>query len=564
MKKIIYLLAILLINEVAFAQNEKVQKIKTEIKDAVIYLSGAEIHRTKKVNLVKGRNKIVFTNLSPKINTKSVRVSTAENVSLLAISNQINYLTNLKEKPKVKQLKDSLELLKQQNVGLANNKDAYLIEKDMLMKNKSIGGSANGVSIADLKIAADFYRSRIMEINKEVSKVDKKTNENNQLISKINNELYQQNAKVNYPRTEVTLLLNCDVATTTNIDLKYIVTNAGWVPAYDIKAKDINEPIDIIYRAKVYNNTDIDWGNISFKLSTGDPTVSATQPKLTPWYLNYRNQYSYKKSKYGGYQNNNEAPVPVISNDGYLNVLSQKRSQSLEDEKKRSSKKTEKQDQFIQIAVSELSAEFDIEKSYSIPSDNKPYIVDVIEYNVPALFKHYSVPKLDRDAFLLARIPNWEDLNLIEGNANIYFGGTFVGQSYISTRSVSDTLDISLGRDKKVIVTRVKMKDFSSKRTLGSSRKETHAYQIVVKNNRKVDIDIEVYGQIPVSQDSDIEVNAVEISKATRNDLTGELRWQYHIAPDKSQKIDLNFTVKYPKNKPVKVVREHYKSVRFL
>ena len=109
--------------------------------------------------------------------------------------------------------------------------------------------------------------------------------------------------------------------------------------------------------------------------------------------------------------------------------------------------------------------------------------MDVIKYNVPTLFKYYSVPKVDRDAFLIARIPNWQDLNLIEGNANIYFGGTYVGQSFISTRSVSDTLDISLGRDKKVIVTRTKMKDFSSKKTFGSNRKETHAYRIIVKNN---------------------------------------------------------------------------------
>ena len=549
------------------AQNEKTQKIKSEIKEAVIYLSGAEIHRFKKVNLVKGRNKIIFTGLSPKINRKSVRVTTEEKVSLLAISSTINYLTNLKEKPRVKRLKDSLELLSSKNINYANEREAYKTEKDMLLKNKSIGGSDKGVSITDLKMAADFYRSRMMEINKAISSYDRKISVNAQMVNRINSELYQLNAKVNYPRTEVTLLLNSTIATSTIIDLKYIVNSAGWAPAYDIRAKDINEPIEIIYRAKVYNNTDIDWKNIKFKLSTGDPSVSATQPKLTPWYLNYNSHNSYQKSKYGDYQN---ADLDQINKrEGYLNTRAEKvsnmagRSAGALSEFE-ISKDESKSTQFVQIAVSELSAEFDIEKPYSIPSDNKPYLVDVIEYTVPALFKHYSVPKLDRDAFLLARIPNWEDLNLIEGNANVYFAGTFVGQSYISTRSVSDTLDISLGRDKKVIVTRVKMKNFSSKSTLGSSRKETYAYQIVVKNNRKVAIDIEVYGQIPVSQDSDIEVSTVEISKAVKNNLTGELKWQYHINSDNTKKIDLTFTIKYPKNKPVQVTKQRYQSVRFL
>jgi uncharacterized protein (TIGR02231 family) len=545
---------------VGWSQNGKTQKIKSEINSAIIYLSGAEMYRSKKVNLVKGRNKIIFIELSPKINAKSIQVTTTNNVALLAISNRIDYLINVKEKPRVKQLKDSLELIIKKNIELNNDRDAYSTEKDMLLKNKSIGGTDKGVSITELKMAADFYRSRIMEINKATSKIDNKVNNNSKVITRINNELYQLNAKVTYPRGEITLLLNSETTTTTDIDLKYLVSSAGWTPSYDIKAKDINEPIDIVYRAKVYNDTEIDWKNIKFKLSTGDPTISATQPKLTPWYLNYNSQYRGTKGNYNAYKKSNAPQSQGYSQNESLSKEGLVQNQIYE----ANNSNVNVPNQFIEIAVSELSAEFDIEKAYTIPSDNNPYIVDVIEYNVPALFKHYSVPKLDRDAFLLARIPNWQDLNLIEGNANIYFGGTFVGQSFISTRSVSDTLDISLGRDKKVIVTRTKMKDFSSKKTIGSNRKETHAYRMIVKNNRKVPINIEILGQIPVSQDSDIEVNAVEISDALKNDLTGELKWKYNIEPNKSETIDLTFTVKYPKNKPVKVKREVYQSVRFL
>jgi len=212
--------------------------------------------------------------------------------------------------------------------------------------------------------------------------------------------------------------------------------------------------------------------------------------------------------------------------------------------------------------VPELSAEFEIEKSYTIPSDDKPYIVDVVDYELPTLYKYYAVPKMEKDAFLLARITNWQDLNLIEGTANIYFGGTFVGQSYISTRNVTDTLDISLGRDKKVMVTRTKLKDFSATKYIGSNRKETHAYRMVVKNNRKVPIEIEVLDQLPVSQDSDIEVSAVEISNAKKNDLTGELKWLHKIEPNQTQTIDLTFTVKYPKSKPIKISTSKYKTKR--
>jgi len=565
MKKLTHLLIIVLLSATVNAQNEKEVKVTTEIESAIIYLDGAEIHRTKKVSLDKGRTKVIFTGLSPKFNSQNIQVTTTNNIELLAISHRIDYLTNVKEKPRVEELKDTLDLINQENIAFNNEKDAYNIEKDMMLQNKSIGGSNNGVSVAELKQAADLYRSRIMEINKAVASIDRSINNNNKIINRINNELYQANAKTSYSRGEITLLLNSEVATTTEIDLKYLVSNAGWTPSYNIRAEDINKPIKLEYKAFVYNNTDIDWENINFRLSTSDPTLSATQPKMSPWYLNYNNRYDnykYKKSTRNMYQQKAEILElePSIlkdanqSNEGFM--------QNAYFNGKGNTVANIPASDFENISVSELSAEFDIEKSYSIPSDNKPYIVDVTNHELPTLYKHYAIPKLEKDAFLLARIINWQDLNLIEGTANIYFAGTFVGQSFIATRNVSDTLDISLGRDNKVMVTRTKLKDYSSVKYIGSNRKETHAYQMVVKNNRKVPIDIEILDQVPVSQDSEIEVYAEEISDGQKNDLTGEVKWKFPMEPNQNKKINLTFTVKYPKNKPVSIGKSNYKSRR--
>lgn len=560
MKKLTYLLCFLITANFSLAQDEKEKKVTTEIKSAIIYLDGAEIHRSKTVNLEKGRTKVIFTGLSPKFNPKNIQVTTTHDVELLAISHRVDYLTNVKEKPRVKQLKDSLDLIKQENVILNNDKDAYVIEKDMLVQNKSIGGNNNGVSIAELKQAADLFRSRIMEINKAIAKIDREVLKNNVMVSRINNELVQANAKSNYSRGEITLLLHADASKTTDIELKYIVSNAGWTPSYDIRAEDINKPIKLEYKAFVYNNTDIDWKNINFKLSTADPTLSATQPKMSPWYLNYSSYskgYKKKRSYSNLYQQKQVQQRAMSNSDGFMSGEGFTFNSYFNGNE--NTVANIPASDFENISVAELSAEFDIKKPYTVPSDNKPYIVDVTEHELSTIYKHYAVPKLEKDAFLLARITNWQDLNLIEGNANIYFGGTFVGQSFIETRNVSDTLDISLGRDKKVMVTRTKLKDYSSVKYIGSNRKETHAYRMIVKNNRKVPIDIEVYDQLPVSQDSDIEVSAEEISDALRNELTGELKWQFKMQSTESKNIDLTFSVKYPKNKPISVGKSNYK-----
>ena len=190
-------------------------------------------------------------------------------------------------------------------------------------------------------------------------------------------------------------------------------------------------------------------------------------------------------------------------------------------------------------------------KNYTIPSNDKPYLVDVAESKLEANYQHFSVAKMDRDAFLMAQITGWEDLNLIAGPVNIYYDGTYVGQSHINTRNISDTLGISLGRDKKILVTRSKSKDYSSTKFIGSKRKETLAYEIVVKNNSKAPIKIEVEDQVPISQDSEIEVDVIETSNAIQNVTTGKLTWKLDLKPGESKKLKLQFAIKYPKNKQV-------------
>ncbi len=206
---------------------------------------------------------------------------------------------------------------------------------------------------------------------------------------------------------------------------------------------------------------------------------------------------------------------------------------------------------YSEIQVSELSAEFEIKIPYTIPSDAKPYLVDVTTYNLPATYQHFCAPKIDRDAFLLARITGWEDLNLVEGPANVYFGGTYVGRSYINTQSTDDTLNLSLGRDRKILVTRVKQKDLTSTKYIGSTKKETYAFEISMKNNSKSAINLEMIDQIPISMQGDISVEPIELSKAELDPITGKLKWKFTLQPDELKKIELEFSVKYPKNKNI-------------
>ncbi len=547
------------------------QRIETPVKAVTLYLDGAEINQQKLINLNAGITSIVFTNLSSKLIPKSIQVNAGENISVLSVTEKLNFLNSNSETIKVKQLRDSLKVNQYKTQVLIGDKDAFAQEKELFIKNNSIGGADKGVSIDELKLASEFYRIRIKEINSEILKLDTKINESYVLNQRLENELFQLNADENKPTGEIIILVQADNKIATTIDLKYVVSDAGWAPYYELKAEDIGKPITLVYRARVFNNTGINWSDVKLKLSTSDPTRNASKPTINPWFLNFnsayeKNAYDYDQSANAPAQNRQQYQKSQIESGNLENSVSvqeidAKQISSYNTLKSEQQKPVNKKIIYEEVQVSELSAEFEIKKAYSIPSDAKPYIVEVTTYSLNATYKHFSIPKAEKDAFLLARITGWEDLDLIEGPANVYFGGTYVGQSYVNPKSVNDTLDLSFGRDSKVIVTRTKIKDFNSERLIGNSRKMVYSYEMIVKNNRKTAITIDVEDQLPISQNSEITVEVQELSKGLVNKDDGKVSWKYTIPSGETQKIIFTYTIKYPKNRNVEIEKS-YKKVR--
>lgn len=523
-----------------FSQSINEQRVKTDIDNITVFLNGAEIDRNININLLEGQNRIIFYGLSPNIDQSSIRVYSDTDIAILAMSSKKTYINAEKDNPQVRKIKDSIELLQDKIIELKNLKDAFNTEKEMLLKNQQFVSNEKTITLTQLEQAAGFYRKRINEINNENSAIDKQLLKLELVFSRYQNELNEINRLNNHLRSEIAVLVETKTAQKALIGIKYLVNDAGWTPSYDLKAANTAQPITFIYRAKVYNNTQIDWNNAKLVLSSADPSQSATQPTINTWYLNYNdyydNDYGIVNSKKEGYMQNR--------------VMGNLELQQISDDF------MAEEERYTEVEVSALSAEFDISKRYTIPADDKPYLVDISESVLNASFQHYSVAKMDRDAFLLARISGWEDLSLIDGSVNVYYDGTYIGQSYLSTRNISDTLAISLGRDKKVLVTRSKLKDYSSTQMMGTKRKEVHAYQIAIKNNSKAPINIELKDQLPISQNSEIEVDIIEISGAKHNLTTGILTWNTLINPGETKKFDLHFAIKYPKNREVKVQNE--------
>ena len=154
-----------------------------------------------------------------------------------------------------------------------------------------------------------------------------------------------------------------------------------------------------------------------------------------------------------------------------------------------------------------------------------------------------------QSAYLIAKVKDWEDKNLLPGEANIYLQNTFVGKSFINPSSVNSELDLSFGVDNQVVVTRERIKNYCSTSMLGSNKKEAIGYEIKVRNTKAVPIKIKIQDQIPTTGNSEISISVEEDSDGELNKDSGILTWEKNISASSTEKVEVKFEVKFPKEK---------------
>jgi len=192
---------------------------------------------------------------------------------------------------------------------------------------------------------------------------------------------------------------------------------------------------------------------------------------------------------------------------------------------------------------------FEIDDPFSVPNDGKLYAVDINNFQVPAEYEYYAAPKVDANAYLTAKVIDWQELNLLPGEANLFFEGTFLGNSFLDVKNAGDTLNISLGMDKGVVVKRTLLKEYSSKKFLGSNKTDTRQYHITVRNNKSQPVRIIIEDQFPLSTNKDIEIEKLSYENGKLDDDTKIVTWAMNIEQKKETNIPIGFSVKYPRNK---------------
>lgn len=622
-----FLLAFALLFSFQTTSSDSVTAV-SEIEQVTVFQNQAQIQRNAEVDLKKGTTTIVFTNLSENLIDRSVQLRGNGAFTLLSLTTRNEFTEKTIWKDDVQQLRDQ-RVVVQEKIKFKQAALRVIQSEITLLNSTQNIINNNKLTAAELADLMTVYRTNLSSLfNSQI--------ELNTELSTLQNELQLLNRKINesgqiernsYKEVIAEILL--EQAQDIKFVLDYQVYNAGWQATYDLRSKDIDSPLEITYKANIYQNTGVDWKDVKFVINSGDPSSNATKPELETNYVGYQtfNQPRKKSNSSGITLNrNNETgivrgrvfdatdygalpavtvqiietnigtvtnadgsfqlphlnngnytlkfnfigynsitlPLKILNNGYYVEVPLEQDVLGFEEvvvtgrssarirgvsETKEIIQAT-KVIQNIEI-TNQTSFSYEIAIPYSVPSDGKMHTVEIKKESPKTDYNYSATPKLSSSAYLIGSFPEWYSLNLIEGDANIYFDNRFVGSSFLDPLSASDTLDISLGKDEQIVIEREQLREFASKNFFKSKVRENKTFEIRIRNSKTEPITITVEDQIPVSTNEEIKVSPKELSGGKLNEETGIITWEITLNPGETKNLRFGFELEYPKGKRV-------------
>jgi uncharacterized protein (TIGR02231 family) len=543
---------------VAFAINTQAAEkeiVKAQITEVTVYAQGAQLFQKANYSIKPGISEVIIEGISPYIDQNSLQVKATGSVVILdskySLFQPTHTIVNesaipLKIRREIRQVEDSLKMLGFDLQEIQDEIDVLTTAKSIIANNGTLRNQGKVTdSLNLLKQAVEYYSSKVLEINKKILALRKRKVEREAKKSSLDERLqklreYQENNGIqpenDEPIHRITVTLSAKEIATGKLTISYLVENAGWVPRYDLRSDGMTSKINLTYKAQVFQNSGLDWENVRLNISTNNPYQNKTKPSLDPWYIdynNYRTQVQQKTNAKARLDEKAEADAAPMAYTNSLSLSKVNVGMTSAD--------------FVQVVRQMTSAEFKIDLPYTIKSDNEQHMVLIKVADLDAEYKYFSIPKLDNSAYLVAQLTNLDELGLVPAQANIFYDGSYIGETYLDPSVMEDTLSLSLGKDPNILVKRTLLKKESKERIIGESKERTMSYSIEVKNNKATPIELIIQDQLPITQNPEILIEPTTLDKGALETKSGIVTWKINLKPKDNKTINFGYKVKYKK-----------------
>ena len=525
----------------AYAQN---MTQRVSLDNVTVFLRGAELFNSGAVRLPAGESEVVFTNVAGRMNEQSLSISASNGVMVLSTTLRNDYLVDEALSPKAQEIQDELDALKMQREELQIQISVIDEQIEVLQSNRQLSQTDGRVSAAEVARMLDLVSTRMTAALRQKARLNLEVTQLDERVQRLIQQLEEERSKGYQPGGQVVVKFYAPQATTSQIRMSYVVNDAGWVPAYDLNVAQVGQPVNMTYKANVFQNTGINWDGVRITLSTGNPSIGVQAPVMNPWYVSVARPQLPQAVSGGLSRENYEVASDEMAMPAYASP-----NVAMPTASARGRVQTNTLDGYVSTNAQGINTSFDIAIPYSVPTDGKGHMILIRSAQVPATYQYVVTPKLDSDVFLQAHLTDWQNLNLLPGTTNVYFENSFIGQGRIDFNQIQDGMDLSLGRDKRIIVERVQ--DQNNRGTaglFGGSIQRSYAYTINMHNTRGEPVELIVREQLPVSRDSEVTLHDLKLAGATHDQTTGEVKWTVPLGANEQRSITYSYVVRYPKD----------------
>ena len=537
-----------------YAQSGEAKEVKaaSKIDRVTVYADRAMVVRASEVELAKGLNKVVLDDVPATFLKGTLRASgTAKfGVKILSVKSRSETTREIDDDV-VKKLDAELVDLNRRlrdlrdKASVQSQLDGYYRKiKESTLKKIPVDIETKRSDAAQWQAIIDFVaggmravREELRKLSADIAKLQKEigvtqSERNKAAAGKVN--------RINY--TDV--VLESARAGWTTLDVSYLMPNASWYPSYDVRLDDATNAVKLDMFAVVTQRSGEDWVDAKVTISTAPASITATMPELSPKKLTWR-ETAFEKGYGVGAVRGGRAETDTRKAD---KAPTSKAKAAL-----KPGAEATRDSHMARAAVLSgyTSTSFEIESRDTVKSDGSESRLPVegVRFAKESVkFNHRATPKLIESAYYFAEMLNSTNIPFLEGEANLYIGQSFVGRTGVKATVPAEKFSLSLGIDKKVKITRRRVKKEIDPSSWGK-RKVEQWFEIEIENYKADPVEMTVFDQIPVSEVKDVSVDFENGKiKAEEVNKDGVVRWVVTVPARGKLKIDFSYTVKSPKD----------------
>jgi uncharacterized protein (TIGR02231 family) len=523
--------------------------VETQITAATVYTSQALVTRRGAVDVTVEDKILIINHLPVIIVADSLRVSGSGRIAvrLLGVSLEKTY-TSEPVAARVAQLTQHIEELESEMSYLRSQLDGLALQSRFIegLREKTEEPFAQSISRRNLSLSetmdfVNFIGSQYTEYGIATRDCNNRKNEIEKELQALRQQLQQ--IQTLHPQESFKLAIPIETIESGEfgLEVSYVVENASWTPLYDLRVNTNNNIIHLGYFAEVTQNTGEDWDNVALTLSTAKPGLGTLPPKPEPWYIGIQ-EFNYSRRLRAEHAFSSPAPMVARS-------ASSQNEDDYDEQKEIATSIVEAETVTAEVVKEGSVVSFELNRRTNIPSDCTAHKTTIFNDEFPCQFEYVAMPRLVSFAYLQAKVKNPANgATLLPGKANIFRNDTFVGTTQLENIAPGQEFTVNLGIDEGLKIERELVERQVDKKLIGSDRKITYAYRLIVTNLLDREAKLKLSEQIPKSRHEQIKVKLIRSNPQIQVGEMGILEWVLGLAPQGKQEIFYQFAVEHPAN----------------